>query len=85
MCSVLAALAASGARNGARRRRSCERSRVSELRARAQPPARDGDEVAHLNASLDRRDVEMRKEAAHRGLSRVETGQRRFIREETSI
>ncbi|MGZ6693522.1 MAG: chitosanase [Solirubrobacteraceae bacterium] len=81
---MLAALAASGARNGARRRRSCERSRVSELQARAQPPARDGDEVAHLNASLDRRDVE-RKEAAHRGLSRVETAQRRFIREETSI
>ncbi len=49
--------------------------------ASAQPPARGGGEVAYLNAFLDERDVEMRKDAAHSDLSRVETEQRKFLRE----
>ena len=48
---------------------------------RARPPARGSDEVAYLNAFLDQRDVEMRKEAAHSDLSRVETEQRVFLRQ----
>ena len=37
--------------------------------------------MPYLDAFLDQRDVEMRKEAAHSDLSRVETEQRRFLRE----
>jgi chitosanase len=58
---------------------------LQAVRARAlthaQPPAAGGDEVAYLNAFLDERDVEMRKEAAHSDLSRVEKEQRKFLRE----
>jgi chitosanase len=48
---------------------------------RAQPPARGGDEVTYLDAFLDQRDAEMRKEAAHSDISRIETEQRKFLRE----
>jgi chitosanase len=47
----------------------------------AQQPARGGDEAAYLNAFLDQRDVEMKKEAAHQDLSRIENEQRKFLRE----
>jgi chitosanase len=50
-------------------------------RARAPPPAAGGDESAYLEAFLDERVVEMRKEAAHDDVSRIETAQRRFLRE----
>lgn len=54
-----------------------------EIRQRAlthaTPPARGGDETAWLNAFLDERVVEMRKEAAHEDVSRVETAQRVFL------
>lgn len=43
-------------------------------------PAQGGDEVRYLNVFLDERDVEMRKEAAHSDLSRIEDEQRRFLR-----
>jgi chitosanase len=49
--------------------------------ARAATPAADGDETVYLDAFLDERDVEMRKEAAHEDVSRIETAQRRFLRE----
>ncbi len=49
--------------------------------AHAQPPAVGGDQVGYLNAFLNERDVEMRKEAAHHDLSRVENEQRKFLRE----
>jgi len=46
----------------------------------ARPPAQGGDEVAYLNAFLDARVVEMRKEEAHSDTSRVDTAQRVFLR-----
>jgi chitosanase len=49
--------------------------------ARAATPAAGGDETVYLGAFLDERDVEMRKEAAHEDVSRIETAQRRFLRE----
>ena len=49
--------------------------------ARAQTPAEGGDERAYLKAFLDERVVEMRKEAAHEDITRIETAQRRFLRE----
>jgi chitosanase len=49
--------------------------------ARAATPSAGGDETAYLGAFLDERDVEMRKEAAHEDVSRIETAQRRFLRE----
>jgi chitosanase len=48
---------------------------------RAATPATGGDERAYLEAFLDERVVEMRKEAAHEDVSRIETAQRRFLRE----
>ncbi len=48
--------------------------------ARARTPAQGGDEARYLQSFLDERDVEMRKEAAHSDLSRIETEQRRFLR-----
>ncbi len=48
---------------------------------RAAAPAAGGDERAYLEAFLDERVVEMRKEAAHEDVSRIETAQRRFLRE----
>ena len=49
--------------------------------ARAATPAAGGDETAYLEAFLDERVVEMRKEAAHEDVTRIETAQRRFLRE----
>lgn len=49
--------------------------------ARAATPATGGDEVAYLEAYLDERVAEMRKEAAHEDVSRIDAAQRRFLRE----
>ncbi len=49
--------------------------------ARATAPAAGGDETAYLDAFLDERVAEMHKEAAHDDVSRIETAQRRFLRE----
>ena len=49
--------------------------------ARAATPAAGGGEAAYLEAFLDERVVEMHKEAAHEDVSRIETAQRRFLRE----
>jgi chitosanase len=48
---------------------------------RAATPAAGGNERAYLEAFLDERVVEMREEAAHEDVSRIETAQRRFLRE----
>ncbi|NKQ56011.1 chitosanase [Amycolatopsis sp. K13G38] len=47
----------------------------------ARPPAGGGDETAYLNAFLDVRRQVMRKEEAHADTSRIDTAQRRFLRE----
>ena len=49
--------------------------------ATAPTPAAGGTEVAYLEAFLDERVVEMRKEAAHEDVTRIERAQRRFLRE----
>ena len=49
--------------------------------ARAATPAAGGGEAAYLEAFLDERVVEMHKEAAHEDVTRIETAQRRFLRE----
>jgi chitosanase len=49
--------------------------------ARATTPAMGGGETAYLDVFLDERVVEMRKEAAHEDVTRIETAQRRFLRE----
>lgn len=48
---------------------------------RAKTPATGGDETRYLDSFLDERVVEMRKEAAHEDVSRIEQAQRRFLRE----
>ena len=48
--------------------------------ARMPTPAKGGSEVAYLTAFLDERVVEMKKEAAHSNVSRIETCQRVFLR-----
>lgn len=48
---------------------------------RARPPAQGGIESAWLHAFLDARAAEMRKEAAHEDVSRVETAQRKWLQE----
>ncbi len=50
-------------------------------RARATTPADGGDETAYLEAFLDERETEMRKEAAHEDTTRVSTAQRLFLRD----
>ncbi len=47
--------------------------------ARAKTPAQGGSEVAYLNAFLDERVVEMKKEEAHSDTSRIDTAQRVFL------
>ena len=49
--------------------------------ARAATRAAGGSEAAYLEAFLDERVVEMKKEAAHEDVTRIETAQRRFLRE----
>ncbi|BBH70634.1 hypothetical protein ACTI_73190 [Actinoplanes sp. OR16] len=55
------------------------RSIRSRALARAKPPAQGGDERAWLNAFLDERVVEMKKEAAHDDVTRIDTAQRVFL------
>ncbi|MFJ4621272.1 chitosanase [Streptomyces sp. NPDC088812] len=47
--------------------------------ARAEPPARGGDETTYLDAFLDARVRAMRQEEAHSDTSRVDTAQRVFL------
>ena len=47
--------------------------------AKAKPPAQGGTEKAWLNAFMDERIVEMKKEEAHSDTSRVDTAQRVFL------
>ncbi|WBB75834.1 chitosanase [Micromonospora sp. WMMD1128] len=51
----------------------------SRALARATPPAQGGDERIWLDAFLDERVAEMRKEDAHSDTSRVDTAQRVFL------
>ena len=57
---------------------------ISPIRNRAlkkaKPPSQGGDEVKYLNAFLDERVVEMKKEEAHSDTSRVDTEQRVFLK-----
>ncbi|MBB2946611.1 chitosanase [Actinoplanes lutulentus] len=55
------------------------RSIRSRALAKAKPPAQGGDERAWLNAFLDERVVEMKKEAAHDDVTRIDTAQRVFL------
>jgi chitosanase len=55
------------------------RSIRSRALAKAKPPAQGGDEKAWLNAFMDERIVEMKKEEAHSDTSRVDTAQRVFL------
>lgn len=47
---------------------------------KAKTPAQGGDETTYLNAFLDARKAAMRTEAAHHDTSRVDTGQRVFLK-----
>jgi len=47
---------------------------------KAKTPAQGGDEVAYLNAFMDERVIEMKKEAAHEDTSRIDTAQRVFLK-----
>ena len=47
---------------------------------KAKPPSQGGNETTWLNAFLDERVVEMKKEEAHSDVSRIETAQRVFLR-----
>ncbi|GGQ75915.1 chitosanase [Couchioplanes azureus] len=47
---------------------------------RAKPPSQGGSETTWLNAFLDERVIEMKKEEAHSDTSRVDTAQRVFLR-----
>ncbi len=49
--------------------------------ARAATPAAGGDEAAFLHAFLDERVIEMKKEAAHSDVTRIDNAQRRFLNE----
>jgi chitosanase len=49
--------------------------------AKALTPAAGGAETAYLEAFLNERVVEMRKEKAHEDVTRIEKAQRRFLRE----
>ncbi|MCX5400658.1 chitosanase [Streptomyces sp. NBC_00102] len=49
--------------------------------AAADSPAEGGDEEAYLNAFLDARVAAIAKEPSHTDTSRIETAQRRFVRE----
>jgi len=48
---------------------------------RAKPPSHSGDETAFLDAFLDARRVAMKSENGHQDTSRVDTMQRKFVRE----
>ncbi|WP_436520972.1 chitosanase [Actinoplanes sp. HUAS TT8] len=51
----------------------------SRALAKAKPPAQGGDERTWLNAFMDERIVEMKKEEAHSDVSRIDTAQRVFL------
>ena len=51
----------------------------SQALKRAKPPAQGGNETTWLNAFLDERVIEMKKEEAHSDTSRVDTAQRVFL------
>ncbi|MCU7727243.1 chitosanase [Actinoplanes sp. KI2] len=51
----------------------------SRALAKARPPSQGGEERTWLNAFLDERVVEMKKEEAHSDTSRVDTAQRVFL------
>jgi len=53
----------------------------SRALGRAQSPAQGGDETAYLNAFLDERVIEMKKEEAHSDTSRIDTAQRVWLRD----
>jgi|SRR6266487_242427 len=57
------------------------RSIRSRALKKAKSPAQGGDVVKYLNAFLDQRVKEMKKEAAHEDTSRVDTEQRKFLKE----
>jgi chitosanase len=57
------------------------RSIRSRALKKAKSPAQGGDVVKYLNAFLDQRVIEMKKEAAHEDTSRIDTAQRKFLRE----
>jgi chitosanase len=58
---------------------------MKRIRARAlataRTPAAGADETAYLQAFLNERVVEMKKEEAHKDVTRIETAQRRFLNE----
>ena len=60
-------------------------SGLKAIRDRALPgailPAAGGDETVFLNVFLNERVVEMKKEAAHSDVTRIETAQRKFLTE----
>ena len=56
------------------------RSIRSRALQRAKPPSQGGNETTWLNAFLDERVVEMKKEAAHDDVTRIDTAQRVFLR-----
>ncbi len=53
----------------------------SRALSRAQVPPNGGDETGYLNAFLDERVIEMKKEEAHSDTSRVDTAQRVWLRD----
>jgi chitosanase len=55
--------------------------RAAALNTAQVPKEQNGDEIDWLNAFLDARVAEMRTEAAHSDVSRVEAAQRTFLRE----
>ena len=56
------------------------RSIRSRALLKARPPAQGGNETTWLNAFLDERVIEMKKEEAHSDVSRIDTAQRVFLR-----
>jgi chitosanase len=56
------------------------RSIRSRALKKAKPPSQGGNETTWLNAFLNERVVEMKKEEAHSDVSRIETAQRVFLR-----
>ncbi|RSM63776.1 glycoside hydrolase [Actinoplanes sp. ATCC 53533] len=56
------------------------RSIRSRALQRARPPSQGGNETTWLNAFLDERVIEMKKEEAHSDVTRIDTAQRVFLR-----
>jgi chitosanase len=49
--------------------------------AKAKPPSQGGDETTYLNAFLDERKAEMKREEGHQDTTRVDTMQRKFLKD----